>query len=43
MGDRYWRNTDEDGDRKRRRAAEFLVYNFFPFSLVTGIATYDDV
>lgn len=41
MREKYWRNTDEDGDRRRRRAAEFLVYNFFPLSLVTGIATHN--
>jgi hypothetical protein len=28
-----WRDTNEDGDRKRRRQAEFLVHEFFPFSL----------
>lgn len=26
MEARYWRDTDEDGDRKRRRQAEFLVH-----------------
>ena len=25
MRDKYWRDTDDDGDRKRRRQAEFLV------------------
>lgn len=36
-----WRDTNEDGDRKRRRQAEFLVHEFFPFSLFEriGVAT----
>ena len=33
----YWRDTQEDGDRKRRRQAEFLVHSFFPWSLVQRI------
>ncbi|MCL5959413.1 MAG: DUF4433 domain-containing protein [Chloroflexi bacterium] len=33
----YWRDTSLDGDRKRKRQAEFLVYRFFPWSLVTEI------
>lgn len=37
MQDKYWRDTIEDPDRKRRRQAEFLVYQFFPWSLVTDI------
>lgn len=37
MNERYWGNTEEDGDRKRRRAAEFLVHKFFPIDLVRGI------
>lgn len=37
MKARHWANTVEDGDRKRRRAAEFLVYQFFPFDLVRAI------
>lgn len=38
MRDKYWRDTVEDGDRTRRRQAEFLVYNNFPTNLITGIA-----
>ena len=36
-----WRDTNEDGDRKRRRQAEFLVHEFFLFSLFDriGVAT----
>ena len=37
MGERYWNDTLEDGDRKRRRQAEFLVYQFFPLDLVAAI------
>ena len=33
----YWNNTDEDGDRKRRRQAELLVHRFFPWELVREI------
>ncbi len=29
MNTQYWRDTIEDNDRKRRRQAEFLVYDFF--------------
>lgn len=41
MQSRYWNDTNEDGDRKRRRQAEFLVYEFFPISLFEriGVAT----
>ncbi|MBW4666302.1 MAG: DUF4433 domain-containing protein [Cyanomargarita calcarea GSE-NOS-MK-12-04C] len=34
---KYWNNTKEDGDRKRRRQAEFLVHQFCPWSLITEI------
>jgi len=37
MESRYWFNTEEDPDRKRRRQAEFLVYQFFPWHLVNEI------
>lgn len=37
MRERYWSDTDEDGDRSRRRKAEFLVYNNFPVHLFGGI------
>lgn len=30
MESRYWNDTNEDNDRKRRRQAEFLVRYFFP-------------
>ncbi|MEG4574401.1 DUF4433 domain-containing protein [Microcoleus sp. N3A4] len=37
MESRYWNDTNEDNDRKRRRQAEFLVRNFFPWQLITEI------
>ncbi|NJK74431.1 MAG: DUF4433 domain-containing protein [Richelia sp. CSU_2_1] len=37
MEARYWNDTDEDNDRKRRRQAEFLVRNFFPWQLIAQI------
>jgi hypothetical protein len=33
----YWNDTPADGDRKRRRQAEFLVHRFFPWALVEEI------
>jgi hypothetical protein len=41
MKEKYWRDTDEDPDRSRRRQAEFLVHNFFPWNLVSNVAVYD--
>lgn len=37
MESRYWNDTNEDNDRKRRRQAEFLVHQFFPWQLITEI------
>jgi hypothetical protein len=37
MVSRYWNDTIKDGDRKRRRQAEFLTHQFFPLALVEGI------
>lgn len=34
MRSRYWHDTDEDGDRKRRRQAEFLVWRSVPWDAV---------
>jgi hypothetical protein len=41
MEAKYWRDTDDDPDRKRRRQAEFLVHEFFPWELVSYIGVYD--
>jgi ssDNA thymidine ADP-ribosyltransferase DarT-like protein len=38
---RYWYDTDEFPDRKRKRQAEFLVKDFFPWNLVMQIGVYD--
>ncbi len=32
-----WKNTEEDPDRKRRKQAEFLIHQSFPWSWVEGI------
>ena len=32
-----WADTDSDGDRKRRKQAEFLVHNFLPWACVSQI------
>lgn len=37
MADPYWRDTLQDGDRKRRRQAEFLVHRHFPWQAITTI------
>jgi hypothetical protein len=37
MGRRYWADTLQDGDRERRRQAEFLVFQFFPWTLISRI------
>lgn len=39
MEARYWFDTDRDPDRKRRRQAEFLVYQRFPWELIEEIGT----
>jgi len=42
MREQYWADTQSDGDRSRRRQAEFLVHGFFPWNLVLGIGVLDD-
>jgi len=37
MRSKYWRVTEEDNDRMRRRMAEFLVHQHFPVRLITSI------
>jgi hypothetical protein len=37
MNGRYWANTPDDPDRMRRRQAEFLVHQRFPWDGVKGI------
>jgi len=41
MNSRYWNDTAEDGDRKRRRQAEFLLHQFLPVTAILGIGVYD--
>ena len=43
MSARFWNNTDEDNDRRRRRQAEFLIYQFFNVSDLTEIAVKNTV
>lgn len=38
MREKYWRDTDEDNDRSRRRQAEFLVHDSFPWEAVEYMA-----
>lgn len=42
MNATYWNDTDRDGDRKRRRQAEFLVHQFCPWTLVKEIGVIND-
>jgi len=41
LNGKWWFDTKEDGDRSRRRQAEFLVRNAFPWRFVTSIGVYD--
>ena len=38
----YWADTVEDMDRQRRKLAEFLVYRFCPWEVVTSIGVLND-
>lgn len=38
MDSRFWFDSEEDPDRKRRRQAEFLVHKFLPLDLFLGFA-----
>jgi hypothetical protein len=42
MKSKWWNDTNEDMDRKRRRQAEFLVHDFLPWELVTRIGVIDN-
>jgi len=37
MTAKYWRDTEQDNDRSRRRQAEFLVHEFSPWHLIDEI------
>jgi hypothetical protein len=43
MQARIWTDTDEDPDRKRRRQAEFLVHQYFPWPVISGVAVFDEI
>ncbi len=43
MQAQYWNNTLDDGDRKRRRQAEFLVHQFCPWTLITEITVINNI
>ncbi len=38
MNSRYWKDTEEDVDRERRRQAEFLIHEALPWELVEFLA-----
>lgn len=38
MNSRYWFDTEEDPDRKRRRQAEFLIHKCVPIDILLGFA-----
>ena len=40
MTAKYWNAIPEDPDRSRRRQAEFLVKDFFPWKLIKQIGVY---
>ena len=42
MKSKWWNDTVKEMDRKRRRQAEFLVHDFFPWELVTKIGVIDN-
>ena len=42
MSETYWRDTLQDPDRKRRRQAEFLVYNQVNLSAIIGVGVIND-
>lgn len=42
VGARYWSDTAEDNDRKRRKQAEFLVHERLDWSTLRGIAVLGD-
>ena len=41
MKSKYWHAIDRDPDRPRRRQAEFLVHQRFPWALVEEVVVYD--
>jgi ssDNA thymidine ADP-ribosyltransferase, DarT len=41
VGQRYWRNTEDDFDRMRRKQAEFLVKDHVPVACIKEIVTFN--
>lgn len=41
MKSKMWNDTDAQPDRKRKRQAEFLVHDFFPWSAIGAIGVID--
>lgn len=41
VGQRYWADKPQDNDRQRRKQAEFLVWEYLPWSAVGGIGVLD--
>ena len=39
---RDWADTTEDNDRKRRKQAEFLIYQSLPWKMIQGIAVLNE-
>lgn len=42
VGAQYWQNTDEDGDRQRRKQAEFLVWRSLDWPRISGIGVLNE-
>ena len=42
MKAKYWSDTDQDPDRKRRRQAEFLSHGGFPWTLIEAIVVMNE-
>ncbi|NPV00880.1 MAG: DUF4433 domain-containing protein [Brevinematales bacterium] len=43
INNNYWADTEDDNDRKRRKQAEFLVYEFLPFFAIQKIGVYNNI
>ena len=42
MSSKYWNDTQQDCDRKRRRQAEFLVHRFAPWTCIKAVAVMNE-
>lgn len=42
VNERYWTESIDDPDRKRRKQAEFLVHKFCPWNVIQKIGVYSD-